>query len=72
VKYLAEDSFDIKEINSNISQTLKSYIRVLKLTKKPSREEFLTIAKVAGLGILAIGFVGFIIYALMVEVPRMV
>jgi protein transport protein SEC61 subunit gamma-like protein len=72
VKYLAEDSFDIKEINSNISQTLKSYIRVLKLTKKPSREEFLTIAKVAGLGILAIGFVGFIIYALLVEVPRMV
>jgi len=72
VKYLAEDSFDIKEINSNISQALKSYIRVLKLTKKPSREEFLTIAKVAGLGILAIGFVGFIIYALLVEVPRMV
>ncbi len=69
---MAEDSFDIKEINSNISQTLKSYIRVLKLTKKPSREEFLTIAKVAGLGILAIGFVGFIIYALLVEVPRMV
>jgi len=69
---LAEDSFDIKEINSNISQALKSYIRVLKLTKKPSREEFLTIAKVAGLGILAIGFVGFIIYALLVEVPRMV
>ncbi len=72
MKYLAEDSFDIKEINSNISQALKSYIRVLKLTKKPSREEFLTIAKVAGLGILAIGFVGFIIYALLVEVPRMV
>ncbi|WP_292463770.1 protein translocase SEC61 complex subunit gamma [Methanolobus sp.] len=69
---MAEDSFDIKEINSNISQALKSYIRVLKLTKKPSREEFLTIAKVAGLGILAIGFVGFIIYALLVEVPRMV
>jgi protein transport protein SEC61 subunit gamma-like protein len=72
VKYLAEDSFDIKEFNSNLGQTLKSYIRVLKLTKKPSREEFLTIAKVAGLGILAIGFVGFIIYALLVEVPRMV
>jgi len=68
---LAEE-FDIKELNSNIGQTLRSYLRVLKLTKKPSREEFLTIAKVAGLGILAIGFVGFIIYVLLVELPRMV
>ncbi|MDI3539021.1 MAG: protein transport protein subunit gamma [Methanolobus sp.] len=66
------EEFDIKELNSNIGQTLRSYLRVLKLTKKPSREEFLTIAKVAGLGILAIGFVGFIIYVLLVELPRMV
>ena len=71
MKYLAEE-FDIKELNSNIGQTLRSYLRVLKLTKKPSREEFLTIAKVAGLGILAIGFVGFIIYILLVELPKMV
>lgn len=66
------EEFDIKELNSNIGQTLRSYLRVLKLTKKPSREEFLTIAKVAGLGILAIGFVGFIIYILLVELPKMV
>lgn len=71
MKYLAED-FDIKEVNSNINQVLRSYLRVLKLTKKPSREEFLTIAKVAGMGILAIGFVGFIIYVLLVELPKMV
>ncbi|MBP1910063.1 protein translocase SEC61 complex gamma subunit [Methanolobus bombayensis] len=45
---------------------------MLKLTKKPSREEFLTIAKVAGLGILAIGFVGFLIYLLLVEMPKWV
>lgn len=68
---MAED-FDIKEVNSNINQVLRSYLRVLKLTKKPSREEFLTIAKVAGMGILAIGFVGFIIYVLLVELPKMV
>jgi protein transport protein SEC61 subunit gamma-like protein len=72
VKYLAENSFDIKEAHSDLNQVLKTYIRVLKLTKKPSREEFLTIAKVAGLGILAIGFLGFIIYVLLVELPRMV
>ncbi|ETA68312.1 protein translocase subunit secE/sec61 gamma [Methanolobus tindarius DSM 2278] len=70
---MAENSFDLSNINSaNINQTLKTYLRVLKLTKKPSREEFLTIAKVAGLGILAIGFVGFLIYVLLVEMPKWV
>ena len=35
--------------------------RVLRITKKPTKEEFLTIAKVAGLGILVIGFIGFLL-----------
>ncbi len=35
--------------------------RVLKVTKKPTTEEFKTIVKVTGLGILAIGFIGFLI-----------
>lgn len=70
---MAEDSFDLKKINSaSINQSFKTYLRVLKLTKKPSREEFLTIAKVAGLGILAIGFIGFLIYVLLVEIPKWV
>jgi protein transport protein SEC61 subunit gamma-like protein len=70
VKYLAE--FDLNKLNSNINKTLKTYIRVLKLTKKPSREEFLMISKVAGLGILAIGLMGFIIFVLLVEMPQWV
>jgi protein transport protein SEC61 subunit gamma-like protein len=70
---LAEDSFNLSKINGNrINQSLKTYLRVLKLTKKPSREEFLTISKVAGLGILVIGFVGFLIYILLVEMPKWV
>jgi protein transport protein SEC61 subunit gamma-like protein len=70
---LAENSFDLSNINSaSINQSLKTYLRVLKLTKKPSREEFLTIAKVAGLGILVIGFLGFLIYILLVEMPKWV
>ncbi|WMW26183.1 protein translocase SEC61 complex subunit gamma [Methanolobus sediminis] len=70
---MAENSFDLSNINSaSINQSLKTYLRVLKLTKKPSREEFLTIAKVAGLGILAIGFIGFLIYILLVEMPKWV
>jgi protein transport protein SEC61 subunit gamma and related proteins len=36
-------------------------IRVLKITKKPTKAEFKTIAKVSGLGILAIGLIGFLV-----------
>lgn len=44
---------------------IKSYLlecrRVLKVTKKPTNEEFKTIVKVSGLGMLIIGFIGFIV-----------
>jgi len=35
--------------------------RVLKITKKPTNEEFKTIVKVSSIGMLLIGFVGFIV-----------
>ena len=56
----------------SIGQIIRAHIRVLKLTKKPSREEFLTIAKVAGIGILAVGAIGFIIYVLLTMLPKWV
>jgi protein transport protein SEC61 subunit gamma and related proteins len=37
-------------------------VRVLRITKKPNKEEFLTIVKVSGVGILIIGFIGFILH----------
>jgi protein transport protein SEC61 subunit gamma and related proteins len=44
---------------------LKSFynecVRVFKITKKPTKEEFKAIVKVSGLGILLIGFIGFIV-----------
>ena len=36
-------------------------IRVLRITRKPSREEFKTIVKVSGLGMIIIGLIGFVI-----------
>ncbi|MCD6463975.1 protein translocase SEC61 complex subunit gamma, partial [Candidatus Woesearchaeota archaeon] len=39
-------------------------VRVLKLTKKPTSSEFKLIAKVSGLGLLIIGFIGFLIQLL--------
>jgi protein transport protein SEC61 subunit gamma-like protein len=59
----------LDNLNPDISKNLKAYLRILKLTKKPSREEFLMIARVAGAGILVVGFVGFVIYLLLTEMP---
>ncbi len=36
-------------------------IRVLKITKKPTGDEFKAIVKVSGAGILAIGLIGFLV-----------
>ena len=72
VKSFAENMLKSAKINRNVVQVLKSYVRILKLSKKPSREEFLMIAKVAGAVILVIGFVGFLIYVLLTVVPQWV
>ncbi len=50
--------------------SLKQYWRIIQMTRKPTNDEFLTISKVAGAGILLIGIVGFVIYLLMVLLPR--
>lgn len=48
-----------------IIDKLKSFYiecrRVLRVTKKPDKYEFKTIVKVSGLGMIAIGLVGFIL-----------
>jgi len=36
--------------------------RVLTVTKKPNKEEFLTIVKISGAGILIIGAIGFVLH----------
>ena len=45
---------------------LKSFyaecVRVFRITKKPTKEEYKAIVKVSGLGILLIGFIGFLIH----------
>jgi protein transport protein SEC61 subunit gamma and related proteins len=49
-------------------QKLKSFIaeckRVLMITKKPDKVEYNTTVKVAGLGILVIGALGFLLFLL--------
>lgn len=69
---MVESPFESKITAESIGQAIRAHLRVLKLTKKPSREEFLTIAKVAGIGILVIGAIGFIIYVLLTMLPQWV
>lgn len=44
-----------------IKRFARECLRVLKITKKPTKIEYKTIVKVSGLGILIIGLIGFVI-----------
>ena len=45
----------------SISSFLKQCERVLWVSKKPDMDEYKTVAKVTGLGIIIIGVIGFIV-----------
>ena len=40
---------------------LTSYVRVLKMATTPTKAEFYQVSKIAGAGILLVGFLGFVI-----------
>jgi len=63
-KFEEVKSFKIEE------ELFKKYWRVLKLARTPTRDEFSKIAIVAAAGILLIGLVGFIIYEIMLVLPK--
>lgn len=44
-----------------LQRFVQECIRVLTVTKKPDRKEFMTIFKMSGLGMLIIGLIGFVI-----------
>ncbi len=52
-----------------IKEVLREYYNVLKMSKKPSREEFMLTAKVALAVMFVVGFVGFVIYLLLEVLP---
>jgi protein transport protein SEC61 subunit gamma-like protein len=45
-------------------ELFRKYLRVLKLARTPTRDEFIKIATVAAAGVLVVGLIGFIIYIL--------
>jgi len=52
------------------TEFLKKYWRILKLARRPTREEFSKIALVAAAGIILVGLIGFIIYEVMLVTPK--
>ena len=49
------------KITSWLSSQYHKYLRVWRLLKKPSMQEFKTISKVTAIGLLIIGALGFVI-----------
>ncbi|MCZ3365031.1 MULTISPECIES: protein translocase SEC61 complex subunit gamma [Methanobacterium] len=45
----------------SITQALKQYRRVLYISKRPERDEYINVAKITGIGIIIIGVIGFVI-----------
>ena len=45
----------------SVKSFINSSIRLLRLAKKPEKQEFFFVAKITGLGILLIGLIGYIL-----------
>ncbi len=58
-----------QQISKDIRKKLREYYRVLLITKKPDRQEFMGVVKVTGLGIVLIGTIGLIIMTAFMLMP---
>ncbi|PIN75459.1 protein translocase SEC61 complex subunit gamma [Candidatus Woesearchaeota archaeon CG10_big_fil_rev_8_21_14_0_10_36_11] len=47
---------------SRVKRFIKETLRVLRITKKPDRTEYMSLVKVTGIGILIIGALGFVLH----------
>jgi protein transport protein SEC61 subunit gamma-like protein len=70
-----KDKLDLDEMVGDMgisvpSTNVAEYLRVLRLARKPTGEEFTMIAKISMAGIGIIGTIGFLIYAIMTELPK--
>jgi len=55
------ETFQKPSLGARIKNKLKEAWRVLRITKRPDKMEYNTILKVTGIGILIIGFIGFVL-----------
>ncbi len=64
------------EIQNKIENKYRSfgrgkYSRILKMARKPRRDEYVKILEISGAGLLFIGFLGFAIYLIFKYVPTL-
>jgi protein transport protein SEC61 subunit gamma and related proteins len=53
---------EVERKPSKVRRFWKETLRVIRITKKPNKEEYKSILKVTGLGIAIIGALGFLIF----------
>jgi protein transport protein SEC61 subunit gamma-like protein len=58
------------KVNILHEELFRKYLRVLKLARTPTREEFTKIATVAAAGVLVVGLIGFVIYEFFILLPK--
>ncbi|MBS3091952.1 protein translocase SEC61 complex subunit gamma [Candidatus Pacearchaeota archaeon] len=61
----SKSKFSLSNIKEKSVGFFNKCVRVWHVLKKPTKEEFWTVAKVSALGILAIGLIGFLISLIM-------
>lgn len=49
---------------NRVQRFIKETLRVLRITKKPNKTEYISLVKVTGVGIAIIGALGFVIFIL--------
>ena len=54
----------------DVPRDLASYLRLIKLSSVPTKEEFIQISKIAFIVILVVGSIGFIIFGIMKLIPK--
>ena len=51
-------------VQESFNKFIKDSKRVLKVSKKPDRQEYLELAKVTSIGVVIVGVIGFVIFLL--------
>lgn len=62
--------FEPRKLKNDLKKKLNEYVRVLRIARKPDREEFEMSSKVTGAGMVIIGLMGFIFYLLANQLPK--
>lgn len=54
----------------NIKEKLQNYRRVLTIASKPSKDDFISTARICAIGIIIIGVIGFMLYLIALMLPQ--